>query len=125
MLDASAVLALMLGEDGAEAVHDLLPLAHVSSVTLSEVVAKLQERGVPSDLIATSLSELGLDVVPFDEEQARYAGLLRRETRSAGLSLGDRCCFAAAAAIKAIAVTSDRDWLKLADQLDVKIMAIR
>lgn len=125
MLDASAILALMLGEDGAEIVHDVLPLAQVSSVNLSEVVAKLQERGVPDDLIATSLSELGLDVVPFDEEQARYAGLLRRETRGAGLSLGDRCCLAAAAAIKSIAVTSDRDWLKLADQLDVKIMAIR
>nr|WP_184091843.1 type II toxin-antitoxin system VapC family toxin [Sphingomonas xinjiangensis] len=113
MLDASALLALMLGEDGAEAVHAVLPNAQVSTVNLSEVIAKLQEKGVPNEVISSTIAELDLDVVPFDRAQAVHAGLLRAHTRSYGLSLGDRACLAAAAAAGATAVTSDRAWSKL------------
>ena len=110
MLDASALLALMLGEDGADAVHAVLPRARVSTVNLSEVVAKLQERGVPDEVVIASLSELDLTAVPFTREQAMRAGLLRTATRSAGLSLGDCACLAAAGVAGAIAITTDRAW---------------
>lgn len=110
ILDASALLALMLGEDGAEAVHAALPHARVSTVNLSEVAAKLQQRGVPEDVIAASLAELDLTAIPFDRDQAMRAGFLRVDTKSAGLSLGDRACLAAAEATGAIAITTDRAW---------------
>lgn len=123
MLDASALLALMLGEDGAEAVHATLPHAQVSTVNLSEVVAKLQERGVPDEVISSTLAELDLDAMPFDRAQAVNAGLLRAATRKDGLSLGDRACLAAAEAIGAIAITTDRAWGKL--NVDVAIEIVR
>ncbi|WP_199560203.1 PIN domain-containing protein [Sphingomonas psychrotolerans] len=110
MLDASALLALMLGERGADTISTVLPSARLSAVNLSEVVAKLQERAVPDDVIADSLAELNLDVVAFDQPQALRAGLLRQATRAAGLSLGDRACLAAAAEAGATAITTDRVW---------------
>jgi PIN domain nuclease of toxin-antitoxin system len=110
MLDASALLALMLCEAGADAVQAILPIARISAVNLSEVVAKLQERGVPDDVIAESLAELDLDVVSFDRPHAMRAGLLRQATRAAGLSLGDRACLASAATAGATALTTDRVW---------------
>jgi len=121
MLDASALLALMLGETGSEAVHAALPFARMSAVNLSEVVAKLQERGVPDAVISSSLAELDLDVVPFDRDQALRAGLMRRATRAAGLSLGDRACLAAAAAAGAVAITTDRAWASLDAGVPIEI----
>lgn len=110
MLDASALLALMLGEPGTDAVHAILPNARISAVNLSEVVAKLQERAVPEVVIADSLAELDLDVVTFDQAQAMRAGLFRQATRALGLSLGDRACLASAALTGATAITTDRAW---------------
>ena len=121
MLDASALLALMLGEPGADAVHAVLSNARISAVNLSEVVAKLQERAVPVDVIADSLAELDLDVVTFDQPQALRAGLLRQATRAAGLSLGDRACLASAAAVGATAITTDRVWGDLDLGISIKV----
>ena len=125
MLDASALLALVMGEDGAEAIHAVLPHARISTVNLSEVVAKLQERGVPDDVIAASLAELDLAVVPFDRDQAVRAGLLRMATKARGLSLGDRACLAAADAENATAITTDRAWADLAIGVEIEIEVAR
>lgn len=125
VLDASALLALMLGEDGANEVHAILADAHISAVNLSEVVSKLQDKGVPDDVIVQSLAELDLDILPFVHEHAIRAGLLRRETRAAGLSLGDRACLATAATIGATVVTADRHWSTIADATDTELLLIR
>ncbi|HEX8669733.1 MAG TPA: type II toxin-antitoxin system VapC family toxin [Allosphingosinicella sp.] len=109
-LDASALLSVLLGERGAEEIVDLLPGAVIGAVNLAEVVAKLQERGVPENEIEENIAELDLPVVPFDEAQAIAAGKLRLPTRSLGLSLGDRACLALAIARGAAAVTTDRSW---------------
>jgi len=95
----------------------------VSAVNLSEVVAKLSERGVPEKEIRTALDGLGLDVVPFDETTAYRAGLLRRATRSLGLSLGDRACLALALQLAVPVFTTDRSWKTL--RIGVKVRAIR
>ena len=123
VLDASALLAVMLGEAGADAVHAVLDRAKIGAVNLSEVVAKLQERGVPDDAIDQSLADLDLTVVPFDQDQAMRAGKLRLATRHAGLSLGDRACLAVADALGAVAITTDQAWTKLS--LDIEIAFAR
>lgn len=125
LLDASALLALMLGEDGADEVHNILAGARISAVNLSEVVSKLQDKGVPDDVIGQSLAELDLDVVPFVHEHATRAGLLRKVTRAAGLSLGDRACLATATTIGATAVTADRHWSTIADEAAGELLLIR
>ena len=45
--------------------------------------------------------------------RAEAAGLLQATTRSAGLSLGDRCYLALASSLGAPAVTTDRAWARL------------
>ncbi|MET0371849.1 MAG: type II toxin-antitoxin system VapC family toxin [Sphingobium sp.] len=110
VLDASALLALMLDERGAARVEACLPDACVGAVNLSEVVAKLQERGVADGVIDESLTELDLRVVDFTQAQARMAGQLRMATKAHGLSLGDRACLALAANRGATALTTDTKW---------------
>jgi PIN domain nuclease of toxin-antitoxin system len=124
VLDASALLAIMLGESGADAVHAVLDRAKIGAVNLSEVVAKLQERGVPDDAIDQSLADLDLTVVPFDQDQAMLAGKLRLVTRHAGLSLGDRACLAVATSLGAVAITTDQAWTKLRIKVEIKFARI-
>ena len=123
VLDASALLCVMLGEPGADAVAALMSDAIIGAVNLSEVVAKLQERGVPNAVIDESLDELGLVIVPFDADHAVRAGKLRAITRRFGLSLGDRACLALAMATGGTAVTTDRAWAGLG--LDVRVQVAR
>ena len=98
------------------------PAALISSVNLSEVVAKLAELGMPESEIRLALS-LGLEVVPFDEALAFSAGALRPVTRSAGLSLGDRACLALARSRALPALTTDRAWRDI--DIDVEVEVIR
>jgi ribonuclease VapC len=113
VLDASALLAVMLEERGAEKVRELLPGAIVGAVNLAEVVAKLQERGAPDENIDRNIARLDLPVIPFDAAQAVAAGKLRARTGRLGLSLGDRACLALALARSVPAVTMDRGWAAL------------
>lgn len=121
VLDASALLAVMLGEAGGDAVHAVLAQAQIGAVNLSEVVAKLQERGVPDDIVDQSLADLDLQVVPFDRDQAMRSGKLRTITRGAGLSLGDRACLATAAALGAVAITTDQAWARLSVDVEIEL----
>ena len=123
VLDASALLALLNGEAGANRVAELLPRARIGSVNFSETIAKLIERGVVDFKIEAILHEFDRMVVPFDVVQATVAGKLRATTRAAGLSLGDRACLALALHSGATAVTADRAWSRI--ELGVTIELVR
>jgi ribonuclease VapC len=121
-LNSSAVLALLKKEPGGEIVQALLPEALISSVNLAEVVTKLSERGSTEEAIDTALWSLNLTIVDFGQSAARATGLLRRATRSRGLSLGDRACLALAQERELTAVTADAAW---AGATDVPVRLIR
>lgn len=123
VLDASAVLALLQNEPGADAVLASLAGATISAVNLSEVVARLADREVPAEDIRRAVAHLGLRVEPFDADAAYRAGMLRPQTRPLGLSLGDRACLALANALGVAALTADRQWRELA--LGIEIRSIR
>ena len=125
VLDASALLALLLDEPGSDRVQGMLPEVAVSAVNLSEVAAKLCDHGVPSREAERILGKLGLRIEPFTEKLAFEAAGLRRATRPAGLSLGDRACLATARELSVSAVTADRAWAALSDALEVDIELIR
>lgn len=113
VLDSSAVLALLLAEDGAAIVTEALPGALFSTVNLAEVVAKLVERGMPSGEAREAMAATGVEFVDFDADQACLSGELRAATRSHGLSLGDRACLALARVRGLPAVTADAAWAQV------------
>ena len=125
VLDASALLCLLKGEQGAERVMAALPRAWISAVNLSEVYAKLADAGGAEARITQAVGGLHLRIEPFDDDQARRTGMLRPLTKSFGLSLGDRACLALAQQRGAIALTTDRVWGDLPDTIGVSIDVIR
>lgn len=113
--DASALLAVVFSEPGADVVIEQLGAqdGEVSAANWAEVGSKLTERGLSAREVRRELSAFSLPVAPLDEAQALLAADLRRSTKSLGLSLGDRCCLALAQTRGATVVTADRLWKKL------------
>ena len=122
VLDASAVLAVLNDEPGADVVAASLRDSVISAVNVSETVAKLADGGMPDAAIREALRDLLLDVVPFDSELAYDAGLLRPSTRDAGLSLGDRACLALARRLGLRALTDDESWKRVAVGVEVSLI---
>ena len=109
VLDSSAVLAVVQLEPGAGMVEAAMAEgAILTTVNLSEVVARLTESGLSEQDIRRALARLEFAIVEFDAELAFQAGLLRPLTRHAGLSLGDRACLALARQLQLPVLTADR-----------------
>lgn len=122
VLDASALMALMRREPGAEKVADCLDWAMVSTVNQAEVETKLVIAGLDEELAWQHIAEIKCISVPFNENQARIAGGLARVTRSFGLSLGDRACLALAIERKATVYTTDRVWKELSLGIEIEVI---
>jgi PIN domain nuclease of toxin-antitoxin system len=123
VLDASAVLALLHSEPGAEAVEEALEHAAISTVNWSEVCRRSIAHDVDTSELRADTEALGVQLVPFSVEDAEQAAALWSATRHLGLSLGDRACLALAGRLERPALTADRAWLDL--DLDIDIHAIR
>ena len=122
VLDATAVLAVLFNEPGADAVLPLLQSAAVSAINLAEVHSHLLRHGVKADLAWKSLQDLDLEICPFDAEQARLAGELVHGTRVLSLSLGDRACLALGIQRKATVYTSDAAWKNFRLGIEVEVI---
>jgi len=113
VLDASAVLAVIQEEPGAERIEAHLDTGCISAVNLAEIVGKLQDRGLGDNEIDELIALLDLDTRIMDREGAVFMGKLRQSTKVAGLSLGDRACLSLAHSLGATAITMDRAWKDL------------
>lgn len=122
VLDASAVLALLRGEPGADAVAAWVGRARISAVNWAEVVGQLARAGVAREDVALALDALRLEVVPLDAGLADEVGWLDPRTRPRGLSLGDRACIALARRDGLPALTADRAWLGLDVGVEVRVI---
>jgi PIN domain nuclease of toxin-antitoxin system len=127
VLDTSAVLAVIFGEDGADRVlpHLTRSTGMISAVNVAEIAAKLVDKNYSDEDAKATLGGLRAIVRGFDADAAVAAGLLRRQTRERGLSLGDRACLALARTHRCPAVTADRNWREVADAARVQIELIR
>jgi len=125
VLDASAVLALLFEEPGAEVVRAQLRTGVIGAANLAEVLAKLSDHGLPAVEAVRAVTILGLEVAPMTAAQAGRSAELRSLTRSVGLSLGDRACLALAAELGALALTADRIWDAVAVAAGVSVQVIR
>jgi ribonuclease VapC len=123
VLDASAIMAFVRGEPGADVVGGFLPGALASTVNLSEAMAKAVESAPDrADASWHNLMALGVEIIDFDTELARRAGELRASTRKAGLSFADRACLALAEREGLPAVTADKRWAGLDLGIDIRLV---
>ncbi len=114
ILDASAALALILQESGAEQVIEALRSgASMSAVNVAEVAARLHQEGWDQAEVALVFDELDIQILPFDAATALLSGCYRVPTRYLGLGLGDRACLATARVAASPALTADRAWTDL------------
>ena len=114
VLDASALLSIVLDERGHERVDRILDRSRIHAVNLAEVVGRLVRSGMPAERAVATLHELQLEVEEgFGARQAEFCGALLGTRRDLGLSLGDCVCLTTAAWLGAVAVTADRQWKQL------------
>ena len=83
-LDASALLALLLGEPGGEKVTAALDGALLCAVNLAEVVSHYAKLGASRADIEAMLRPLPVSVVPVDAALSYEAGMLRLLTLPGG-----------------------------------------
>jgi PIN domain nuclease of toxin-antitoxin system len=122
VLDTSALLAYLAGEQGGEIVAGLIGDAVVSAVNYSEAVGKLVERTGSLEVARRTLGVTEFDIAAFDRALAERTGALLAHTRKLGLSLGDRACLALAERENLPAVTADRVWRKLNIGVDIRLI---
>jgi PIN domain nuclease of toxin-antitoxin system len=110
VLDASALIAFLRNEPGAEKVAAVLTQACISAVNLAETLGKMVAYGKPLEEVAHQIERLQIPAVPFDEEHAKTVASLWKEGRSHGLSLGDLACLATGAVAGLPVLTTDKEW---------------
>jgi PIN domain nuclease of toxin-antitoxin system len=125
IIDAAALLALLLDEPGAQTVMPVLRASMMSAVNVSESCSRGVERGATIAAVLDSIRRFEIAVVPFDLVQARIAAELRPAIKHVGASLGDRACLALAQVRGLPIYTGDRRMGSLQGQLGIDIRLIR
>jgi len=122
-IDASALLAMLFAEPGAEIVADeIAGGATTSAVNFSEVATVLvRHQRDPAKILGPVREQLAVEA--FTEADALAAAALYPKTANKGLSLGDRACLALAQRLDCPAVTADQAWAEL--DLDIAVQLIR
>jgi ribonuclease VapC len=129
VLDASALLAYLRDEPGADVVADAIAVGvTISTVNLGEVLSRFADRGADPADVARRMTDRGLlggaiAVEPFTGADAIEIARTRPLTRRHGLSLGDRACLALARRLASPVITADRTWSKL--ELKIELRQIR
>jgi ribonuclease VapC len=124
VLDASAVLAIVNAEPGADVVRASLAGAIMSTVNYSEVLKKTVEHGGTSEAAAAFVRGLSITLIPFDEALAAMTADLYPQAKQHGLSLADRACLALGIQRGATVLTADGKWKRLSLS-SIKVKLIR
>ncbi|WP_419854507.1 type II toxin-antitoxin system VapC family toxin [Candidatus Poriferisodalis sp.] len=111
VLDASAVLAYLQDESGADLVERAIleNTALCGAANWSEVCQQVLDKGRSLEVVVEFLLDRQLvTVVPVSRDDAEWAA--HRYVRGEGLSLADRLCLALASRLDSVVLTADRAW---------------
>jgi PIN domain nuclease of toxin-antitoxin system len=109
VLDASALLAYLQGEEGADVVgRQLEEGATCGAANWSEVAQRVLARNRDWPLARALLVSHGVETEPVTAADAEWAA--RRWRRGEGLSLGDRLCLALGERLDGDVWTADTAW---------------
>lgn len=122
VVDASAILAFLRREPGAEVVVRNLSNAKISALNLAEVIGWMRTHGAEAETVQRIIGDLRLDVVPFDATAAFDSTWLRTDSGPGGLSLGDRACLSLARALQWPALTADPRWTEFDLGAEVRLI---
>lgn len=125
VLDASAILAVLRKERGADIVAPILSGAMVSAVNYSEVLKKTVEVGGLLEMARMVMKQCELHVVDFDAEHAARAAALYPQTSGHGLSFADRACLSLGLLRKAVVMTTEERFGNLGLGLEVRVIRRR
>ena len=109
VFDASALLAFLQGEHGANDVEQALETSGAcGAANWSEVAQKIRSHGRNWDLVRSLLMSYGLKVEAVTLDDAEWAA--RTWARGEQLSLADRLCLALGDRLDADVWTADQTW---------------
>lgn len=119
VLDASAVLAFLQRETGADVVEQhLVEGASCGAANWAEVAQKVRAQGRSWELARALLSTYGLRVEAVTQEDAEWAA--DRWRAREGLSLADRLCLALRERLDVPALTADEAWGSSAQVVQIR-----
>lgn len=122
VLDASALLAFLHEEPGAETVRAVLGGAVVSAVNWAEVAQKGEQHGAAMSGMRKDFMDIGVVFEPFSSDQAEVAAQLWEPGRPLGLSLADRACLALTLERGGPVLTADKSWKKLDLPIEIRLV---
>jgi len=136
LLDASALLALILRESGWKVIDAIAEsgLALTTPIALAETleICRQKQTGISRDEIRTLLSLKNINVVPVVEEDAVEAGYIYKKAaehnvkskRQIHVSLADVMLLAVGKRLETLVVFSDNEW-ELIDLPGVRVLPFR
>ncbi|MFO0427558.1 MAG: PIN domain-containing protein [Planctomyces sp.] len=125
VLDASAVLAVLLKEPGADIVRPHLPGAMISAVNVAEIINRRLKNGESLERNAQVVGSLQMRIVDFDFEQAVMSASFKPYARIANLSLADRACLSLGLLRNVPVLTAEQNWTKTDMGVNVRLIRSR